>query len=51
MPLKPGSSKNTIRDNALEMIKSGHPRAQAWAAAYSKAGKSRVPVKRKRKPR
>lgn len=38
MPLKRGRSKETIRSNALEMIRSGHPRAQAWAAAYRQAG-------------
>lgn len=37
MPLQAGSSKETIRSNALEMIKSGHPRDQSWAAAYSNA--------------
>lgn len=40
MPLKSGSSKKTISKNIAEMIKSGHPKAQAIAAAYSNAGKS-----------
>lgn len=40
MPLKKGSSQATISKNIEEMIKAGHPRAQAIAAAYSNAGKS-----------
>jgi hypothetical protein len=40
MPLKKGSSKETISHNIAEMIKAGHPKAQAIAAAYSNAGKS-----------
>ena len=40
MPLKKGSSKATIGHNIAEMIKAGHPKAQAIAAAYSNAGKS-----------
>jgi hypothetical protein len=39
MPLKPGKSKATIRQNVREMIEAGHPPAQAAAAAYRKAGK------------
>ena len=41
MPLKSGKSKKTIIQNAKEMMASGHSKDQAWAAAYSKAGKSR----------
>lgn len=41
MPLKPGQSKETISANIAEMIKAGHPKAQAIAAAYSKAGLSK----------
>jgi hypothetical protein len=41
MPLKEGSDDDTIRENALEMIRAGHPRDQAWAAAYRKAGRSK----------
>lgn len=37
MPLSPGSSKETIVKNALEMQRSGHPRDQSWAAAYANA--------------
>jgi len=38
MPLTAGSSKKTISENIAEMIRAGHPRAQAAAAAYRKAG-------------
>jgi hypothetical protein len=41
MPLEKGSSQETIGHNIAEMIKSGHPRDQAIAAAMSSAGKSR----------
>jgi len=40
MPLKKGSSKATISRNIGEMIRSGYPRKQAVAAAYSSARKS-----------
>ena len=46
MPLKPGYSKETIRKNALEMIRSGYPEKQAWAAAYAKARESAKKAKR-----
>lgn len=52
MPLKKGSSKETISYNIAEMIKAGHPKAQAIAAAYSNAGKStskKSALKRKKK--
>lgn len=39
MPLKSGSSKDTIGANVAELIRSGHPRDQAVAIAYDKAGK------------
>ena len=41
VPLKKGSSQKTISKNIAEMIKSGHPRAQAIAAAMRSAGKTR----------
>lgn len=41
MPLKKGKSKKTISENIAEMVRSGHPQAQAIAAAYHQAGKSR----------
>lgn len=40
MPLKPGKSKKVISENIGEMIRAGHPKDQAVAAAYSNAGKS-----------
>ena len=39
MPLKSGSSKAVISENIAEMIKAGHPKEQAVAAAYSNARK------------
>ena len=38
MPLQPGKDKATIIRNAREMMEAGHPKAQAWAAAYTNAG-------------
>jgi hypothetical protein len=40
MPLEKGSSKETIGSNIAEMIKSGHPKDQAVAAAMRSADKS-----------
>jgi len=40
MPLKPG--KKNISKNISEMIRAGHPRDQAIAAAMSKAGRSKA---------
>lgn len=40
MPLKKGSSKETISSNIKEMIKSGHSKEQAVAASLSQARKS-----------
>lgn len=36
MPLKSGTSQGTISSNIKEMIKAGHPRDQAIAAAMRK---------------
>ena len=38
MPLEAGSSREVFSHNVAEMIKAGHPRAQALAAAYKKSG-------------
>lgn len=40
-PLRKGRSQKVISENISEMIKAGHPRDQAIAAAMSNAGKSR----------
>ncbi len=41
MPLSSGSSDAVVSHNIAEMIKAGHPRDQAVAAAYRKAGRSK----------
>jgi hypothetical protein len=46
MPLKKGKSQATFKSNVREMIKSGHPKKQALAAAYSQK-RSSSPKKRK----
>jgi len=40
MPLKKGRSQKTVSGNISEMIRSGHPRKQAIAAAMDTARKS-----------
>lgn len=40
MPLEPGSSRETVGRNIAEMEHSGHPQAQAVAAALNEAGLS-----------
>lgn len=47
MPLKKGSSKATISANIGEMIKAGHKKDQAVAAAFRMAGKSKSKKKKK----
>jgi hypothetical protein len=41
MPLKVGSSKETIRQNAMKLMDEGYKKDKAWAIAYDKAGKSK----------
>lgn len=41
MPLKKGSSKQTISENVSELMHTGRPQKQAVAIAMSEAGKSR----------
>lgn len=48
MPLKSGKSQKTISYNIGEMIKAGHPKDQAIAAAYSNAHKSSFKKLRKK---
>lgn len=49
MPLKKGKSRKVISQNIREMIRSGHPRKQAIAAALDTARKSgaKIPLRRK----
>lgn len=46
MPLKSGKSKQAISDNIATEIRSGRPKKQAVAIAYSKAGKSKKKKKK-----
>jgi len=41
MPLKSGSSKETISSNISELVHSGRPQKQAIAIAMDKAGKGK----------
>lgn len=40
MPLKKGSSKESISENIARLMREGYPKKQAIAIAMSKAGKS-----------
>ena len=48
MPLMKGSSKDVISANIAELRRSGRPRAQAIAIAYSEANKSNKKKKKKK---
>ncbi len=48
MPLKAGKSKETLHENIREMVKAGHPAAQAVAASYRMAGLSKKPKRKKK---
>jgi hypothetical protein len=41
MPLRKGSSRSVVSDNISEMIKAGHPQAQAVAASLRQARESK----------
>ena len=42
MPLRKGKSKAAFSSNVSEMIRAGHPRAQALAAAYRQKRQGRA---------
>ena len=42
MPLETGSSRKVVSHNIEEMVKSGHPKKQAVAAALNNAGRSKA---------
>jgi hypothetical protein len=48
MPLKSGSSRETISENIREMVRSGHPQRQAVAAALSNARRHKKKRKKHR---
>jgi hypothetical protein len=49
MPLKAGKSKAVFSHNVSEMVKAGHPLAQALAASYAKKGEKQIPKKKGKK--
>ncbi len=51
MPLEAGRSDATVSRNISEMVRAGHPRNQAIAASYRKAGRGRVGKRKKRRHR
>jgi len=48
MPLMTGSSKKVISKNVGTLMTEGYKKKQAVAIAYSKAGKSKEPDKKKK---
>ncbi len=48
MPLMRGSSKHVISENIRELRNSGRPEKQSIAIAFSEAGKSKKPPKRRK---
>lgn len=49
MPLKKGKGKKVISGNIREMVRSGHPRKQAVAAALDQARRSGAKIPKKGK--
>jgi hypothetical protein len=49
MPLKKGSSDETVSSNVSELRHSGYPQKQAVAIAMNEAGRSRVGVRKRKK--
>jgi hypothetical protein len=49
MPLKPGSSKETISENISTEIRAGKPQKQAVAIAYSEARRIGKKIKKNKK--
>ncbi len=47
MPLKKGKSKKVISENIAELQRSGRPKDQSVAIAFSEAGKSKDKKKKK----
>jgi len=50
MPLREGSSDETISANIAELIRAGYPRDQAAAIAYHKAGRARSDMRKALNP-
>lgn len=49
MPLKEGSSQETVSTNISELVHSGRPKKQAIAIAMNKAGLARRKTKKHRR--